>query len=156
MRGLVHRMVERALALDGTCKYHIPSTNPLSLKIRAFIPGTGEHGVGVGKKEFLVEELGEGTVSLMKTIKRAIDPLGIMNPGKVGHHLSPFLGPVAERTNFNSSTQTMMTHPTPKDNEQSFHVIAAYMVKINSQHDCYYWLQRARPTLSYITFSLLQ
>jgi FAD-dependent oxidoreductase family protein len=32
----------------------------------------------------LVEELGEGTVELMKTIKRAIDPLGIMNPGKVG------------------------------------------------------------------------
>jgi hypothetical protein len=48
-----------------------------------WIPGTGEHGVGIGKKEFLVEELGEGTVGLMKTIKRAIDPLGIMNPGKV-------------------------------------------------------------------------
>ena len=47
------------------------------------IPGTGEHGIGIGKKEFLVEELGEGTVGLMKTIKRAIDPLGIMNPGKV-------------------------------------------------------------------------
>jgi len=47
------------------------------------ISGTGEHGVGIGKKEFLVEELGEGTVALMKTIKRAIDPLGIMNPGKV-------------------------------------------------------------------------
>ncbi|KAH9057494.1 FAD-binding domain-containing protein [Lactarius vividus] len=63
VRGLVHRMVKRALALDGTC--------------------TGEHGVGIGKKEFLVEELGAGTVALMKTIKRAIDPLGIMNPGKL-------------------------------------------------------------------------
>ncbi|KAH9053984.1 hypothetical protein EDB83DRAFT_2316402 [Lactarius deliciosus] len=52
-----------ALSLDGTC--------------------TGEHGVGIGKKEFLVEELGAGTVALMKTIKRAIDPLGIMNPGKL-------------------------------------------------------------------------
>jgi len=31
----------------------------------------------------LVEELGEGTVGLMKTIKRVIDPLGIMNPGKL-------------------------------------------------------------------------
>ena len=30
-----------------------------------------------------MEELGEGTVQLMKTIKRAIDPLGIFNPGKV-------------------------------------------------------------------------
>jgi len=45
--------------------------------------GTGEHGVGIGKKEYLVEELGEGTVHLMKTIKKAIDPLGIFNPGKV-------------------------------------------------------------------------
>lgn len=63
VREVVHRMVEHALALDGTC--------------------TGEHGVGIGKKEFLVEELGAGTVALMKTIKRAIDPLGIMNPGKL-------------------------------------------------------------------------
>lgn len=54
------------------------------MKTHTFIPGTGEHGVGIGKKEFLVEELSEGTVGLMKTIKRAIDPLGIMNPGKVG------------------------------------------------------------------------
>lgn len=45
--------------------------------------GTGEHGVGVGKKEYLVEELGVNTVKLMRTIKRAIDPLNIMNPGKV-------------------------------------------------------------------------
>ena len=45
--------------------------------------GTGEHGVGIGKKGYLVEELGEGTVQLMKTIKKAIDPLGIFNPGKV-------------------------------------------------------------------------
>lgn len=45
--------------------------------------GTGEHGVGIGKKEFLVEELGLGTVELMKTVKRAIDPLGLFNPGKL-------------------------------------------------------------------------
>lgn len=43
----------------------------------------GEHGVGIGKKEYLVEELGAGTVELMKTVKRAIDPLGLFNPGKV-------------------------------------------------------------------------
>jgi len=63
VRQAVHRMVKRAIALDGTC--------------------TGEHGVGVGKKEYLVEELGEGTVELMRTVKRAIDPLGLFNPGKV-------------------------------------------------------------------------
>ncbi|KAJ3561702.1 hypothetical protein NP233_g10031 [Leucocoprinus birnbaumii] len=59
----VHRLVHRAINLDGTC--------------------TGEHGVGVGKKEYLVEELGEGTVELMRTIKRAVDPLNILNPGKL-------------------------------------------------------------------------
>ncbi|PFH45972.1 hypothetical protein AMATHDRAFT_70823 [Amanita thiersii Skay4041] len=62
-RDAVHRMVERAIAMDGTC--------------------TGEHGVGIGKKEYLIEELGVGTVKLMKTIKQAIDPLGLFNPGKL-------------------------------------------------------------------------
>lgn len=45
--------------------------------------GSGEHGVGVGKKEYLIPELGEGTVNLMKTVKDAIDPNQILNPGKV-------------------------------------------------------------------------
>lgn len=49
MREAVHRIVERALAMEGTC--------------------TGEHGVGIGKKEYLYEELGPGTVDLMKQIK---------------------------------------------------------------------------------------
>src|SRR6266436_4004606 len=77
VRGLVHRIVERALALDGTCKYPSFSTHTLLVSfphlenLRIPIPGTGEHGVGIGKKEFLVEELGEGTVRLMKSIKRA-------------------------------------------------------------------------------------
>ena len=47
--------------------------------------GTGEHGVGVGKKDFLIQELGEGTVEFMKTIKRAVDPHGLLNPGKVSY-----------------------------------------------------------------------
>ncbi|KDQ60603.1 hypothetical protein JAAARDRAFT_55331 [Jaapia argillacea MUCL 33604] len=59
----VHRMVHRAIALDGTC--------------------TGEHGVGVGKKEYLVDELGEGTVELMRKVKQTMDPLNLMNPGKL-------------------------------------------------------------------------
>ncbi|KAF9483866.1 D-lactate dehydrogenase cytochrome oxidoreductase [Pholiota conissans] len=61
--GAVHRLVHRAIALDGTC--------------------TGEHGVGLGKKEYLRDELGRSTVELMKTVKKAIDPLNIMNPGKL-------------------------------------------------------------------------
>lgn len=59
----VHRLIHRAIAMDGTC--------------------SGEHGVGIGKTEYLVEELGEGTVELMKTIKRAVDPLNLFNPGKL-------------------------------------------------------------------------
>ncbi|KAG2146586.1 D-lactate dehydrogenase cytochrome oxidoreductase [Suillus bovinus] len=59
----VHRLVHRAIQMDGTC--------------------TGEHGVGVGKTEYLVEELGEDTVELMKIVKSAIDPLNLFNPGKL-------------------------------------------------------------------------
>ena len=44
---------------------------------------TGEHGVGFGKKKYLRAELGDNTIDLMWTIKNAIDPKGIMNPGKV-------------------------------------------------------------------------
>ena len=56
------RMVERALAMDGTC--------------------TGEHGIGLGKQDWLVAELGEA-VDLMRQIKRAFDPKDLFNPGKV-------------------------------------------------------------------------
>jgi hypothetical protein len=42
--------------------------------------------VGIGKKEYLYDELGEGTIELMKNIKRTIDPLGLFNPGKVNKY----------------------------------------------------------------------
>ena len=57
------RLVERALAMDGTC--------------------TGEHGIGLGKKKYLVAEHGADVVDVMRSIKQAIDPRGIMNPGKI-------------------------------------------------------------------------
>ena len=60
-KALHGRMVGRALRLDGTC--------------------TGEHGIGIHKLDALVAEHGEA-VDLMKTIKRALDPYNIMNPGK--------------------------------------------------------------------------
>jgi D-lactate dehydrogenase (cytochrome) len=61
-RALNRRMVERALEMGGTC--------------------TGEHGIGHGKREYLRAEHGDG-VDVMVAIKRALDPLNLMNPGKV-------------------------------------------------------------------------
>ncbi|EIW65740.1 hypothetical protein TREMEDRAFT_41215 [Tremella mesenterica DSM 1558] len=69
IREGVHEMVERAIRLGGTC--------------------TGEHGVGTGKIEYLETELGVGTVSLMETVKRTMDPLDIMNPGKLYPNIKP-------------------------------------------------------------------
>ena len=60
---LNHALVARALRLQGTC--------------------TGEHGVGLHKMDFLVAETGDGAVDMMRTIKRALDPKNIMNPGKI-------------------------------------------------------------------------
>ena len=60
---LNHALVARALRLEGTC--------------------TGEHGVGLHKMDFLLNETGSGAVDMMRTIKRALDPKNIMNPGKI-------------------------------------------------------------------------
>jgi D-lactate dehydrogenase (cytochrome) len=60
---LNHQLVSRALKLGGTC--------------------TGEHGVGLHKMDFLLTEAGTGAVDMMRTIKRALDPDNILNPGKI-------------------------------------------------------------------------
>ena len=44
---------------------------------------SGEHGIGHAKKGFLAESMGETQVNLMRGIKAAFDPKGILNPGKV-------------------------------------------------------------------------
>ena len=62
-KAMMERLVERALAMDGTC--------------------TGEHGVGQGKMKYLAAEHGEPALATMRAIKQALDPLDIMNPGKI-------------------------------------------------------------------------
>jgi D-lactate dehydrogenase (cytochrome) len=60
---LSEEMVQRALKLEGTC--------------------TGEHGIGLHKMGYLVQEAGAGAVAMMRSIKHTLDPKNIMNPGKV-------------------------------------------------------------------------
>jgi D-lactate dehydrogenase (cytochrome) len=60
---LNHQLVQRALRLDGTC--------------------SGEHGIGLHKIGFLVDEAGAGAVAMMRSLKQALDPKSIMNPGKI-------------------------------------------------------------------------
>jgi D-lactate dehydrogenase (cytochrome) len=57
------KMVQRALRLEGTC--------------------TGEHGIGLHKMPYLIDEAGPAAVAAMRSIKRALDPNNIMNPGKI-------------------------------------------------------------------------
>lgn len=60
---VVYDMVDRALEMEGSC--------------------TGEHGVGLGKKESLKKELGPCTIDVMRSIKSALDPHWLLNPGKI-------------------------------------------------------------------------
>ncbi|HET9902140.1 MAG TPA: FAD-linked oxidase C-terminal domain-containing protein [Xanthobacteraceae bacterium] len=59
----LERLVDRALRMEGTC--------------------TGEHGVGQGKMKYLEAEHGSAALSAMRAIKQALDPLNLMNPGKI-------------------------------------------------------------------------
>ncbi|XP_068116052.1 probable D-lactate dehydrogenase, mitochondrial isoform X3 [Hyperolius riggenbachi] len=63
VKEFTNRLARRALALNGTC--------------------TGEHGIGIGKRALLREEVGEVGISVMKEIKATLDPKNLMNPGKV-------------------------------------------------------------------------
>jgi glycolate oxidase len=44
---------------------------------------TAEHGIGLSRREALVDQVGSDAIEVMRSIKAAIDPLGIMNPGRV-------------------------------------------------------------------------
>lgn len=63
VQQLSERIVRRAIRMGGTC--------------------TGEHGIGLGKQKYLELEFGAEAIALMRTIKAAMDPQDIMNPGKL-------------------------------------------------------------------------
>jgi len=65
IRKITHEMTSAIIAMGGTC--------------------TGEHGIGAGKIDSLLEEAGSASVDIMKLIKKALDPNGILNPGKIFH-----------------------------------------------------------------------
>ncbi|KAI0601423.1 hypothetical protein F4775DRAFT_542119 [Biscogniauxia sp. FL1348] len=73
---LVHRMVKKAVELEGTV--------------------TGEHGVGLVKRDYLPHELGESTVDTMRKIKQALDPLCLLNCDKVVRMQKPKPGEIPE------------------------------------------------------------
>ncbi len=60
---LNQRLVERAIAMEGTC--------------------TGEHGVGLHKQAFMQAEHGADALDVMRSLKAALDPRNILNPGKM-------------------------------------------------------------------------
>jgi D-lactate dehydrogenase (cytochrome) len=63
VKVFLERLTERAHRMEGTC--------------------TGEHGVGQGKMKYLEAEHGTAAMEMMRSIKRALDPDNIMNPGKI-------------------------------------------------------------------------
>ena len=44
---------------------------------------SGEHGIGIAKQKYLLNEFGESGIEALKAVKRALDPDNILNPGKV-------------------------------------------------------------------------
>jgi len=62
-RDTVHALFEGVLALEGSI--------------------TGEHGIGLSKMEYLSMQLDQPEIALMQRIKKAFDPEGILNPGKI-------------------------------------------------------------------------
>lgn len=63
VKAFNRRLICRTLDMGGSC--------------------TGEHGVGIGKMEWMDQEFGEVAIDVMRSIKKALDPMGLMNPGKI-------------------------------------------------------------------------
>ena len=82
--GNVHSLIAIGELPEEEWPKALESTIEELIDIALSLGGTisGEHGLGLAKKKYLVSQVGETQVELMRAIKRAFDPLNIMNPGK--------------------------------------------------------------------------
>lgn len=63
IKKLTDKMIYKAIDFEGTC--------------------TGEHGIGMGKRQFLIKEVGQNSIDLMRHLKLSLDPYGILNGDKI-------------------------------------------------------------------------
>lgn len=80
---LASKLSKLAIELEGTCAGQSGMDSNASKRLLLISLPTGEHGIGTTKRKYLREELGAGTLGLMRRIKAELDPLGLLNPGKV-------------------------------------------------------------------------
>ena len=69
-REAISRLMEKVIALGGSI--------------------SGEHGIGIAKSPFFSLQHGEAEIAAMKAIKKALDPNGILNPGKLWERSEPW------------------------------------------------------------------
>jgi glycolate oxidase len=90
--GNVHTNFMRTRLEDGVLGEEIPDWRSKLLSVRREIFDdairrrgniSGEHGIGLAKKDYLANNLGQANVAMMRAIKKALDPAGILNPGKI-------------------------------------------------------------------------
>jgi glycolate oxidase len=90
--GNVHTNFMRTRITDGLLGEEIPDWPSKHEAVRREIFDdvirrkgniSGEHGIGLAKRDYLINNIGETNVALMRSIKKALDPKGILNPGKI-------------------------------------------------------------------------
>ena len=90
--GNLHTHFLRCALVDGAIGEELPGWRELLPVVRGELYAdaaarggviSGEHGIGQAKKAYLEANLGKAVVETMRAVKRALDPQGILNPGKI-------------------------------------------------------------------------